>query len=328
MDNSISSTDTITLRELAEILNFSSSVLSYHNSVGNLPEPINKDNRLIGQETIFNKTEVAKQLGLDNLDEKLLDFDGAAKLLGISAYAVRLLITDKYLPLPYFKLNYHSTGASFRFRKSELEEYLEKHKAMGITFTSNKEHTRGNYFKLNFVLEIFALVLNNSRLSDREAEVMRALMIENEGFQEVADRFGLSREMIRQIFIKAMNRLRQQVGAKALEKAEQNLDKQIQANQNLLAQYQVLRQELADLGYQVDLSEETETTKISEPLPIEELELSVRTRNCLRAAKIKDLNELTFLKEDDMLKFRNFGQKSLKEIKKFMAHHCLRFSHK
>ncbi len=47
---------------------------------------------------------------------------------------------------------------------------------------------------------------------------------------------------------------------------------------------------------------------------VDELELSVRSSNCLKAANIKTLGELVFKSESDMLKYRNFGRKSLKEI--------------
>jgi DNA-directed RNA polymerase subunit alpha len=47
---------------------------------------------------------------------------------------------------------------------------------------------------------------------------------------------------------------------------------------------------------------------------VEELELSVRSSNCLKAANIKTLGELVQKTEADMLKYRNFGRKSLKEI--------------
>jgi DNA-directed RNA polymerase subunit alpha len=48
--------------------------------------------------------------------------------------------------------------------------------------------------------------------------------------------------------------------------------------------------------------------------PVDELELSVRSANCLRAAKIRTLGELVQKSEAEMLQYRNFGKKSLKEI--------------
>lgn len=49
--------------------------------------------------------------------------------------------------------------------------------------------------------------------------------------------------------------------------------------------------------------------------PVEELELSVRSSNCLKNANIKTIGELTKKTEDDITKTRNFGKKSLTEIK-------------
>ncbi len=49
-------------------------------------------------------------------------------------------------------------------------------------------------------------------------------------------------------------------------------------------------------------------------MPVSELELSVRSANCLREAKIKTLADLVQKSEPEMLKYRNFGKKSLTEI--------------
>ena len=47
---------------------------------------------------------------------------------------------------------------------------------------------------------------------------------------------------------------------------------------------------------------------------VDELELSVRSSNCLRAANIQTLRDLVTKSESDMLKYRNFGRKSLTEL--------------
>jgi len=54
-------------------------------------------------------------------------------------------------------------------------------------------------------------------------------------------------------------------------------------------------------------------------LPISELELSVRSSNCLREANIKTISELVKRAEEEMLGFKNFGKKSLTEIKELLA---------
>lgn len=63
-------------------------------------------------------------------------------------------------------------------------------------------------------------------------------------------------------------------------------------------------------------AEDEETSKIRNLLKmrVEELELSVRSSNCLRAANIQTLADLVTKSEAEMLKYRNFGRKSLNEI--------------
>ncbi|MBU3933041.1 MAG: DNA-directed RNA polymerase subunit alpha [Candidatus Omnitrophica bacterium] len=53
--------------------------------------------------------------------------------------------------------------------------------------------------------------------------------------------------------------------------------------------------------------------------PISELELSVRSANCLEEAKIKTIGDLVQKTEMEMLKYRNFGKKSLAEINNILS---------
>ena len=64
--------------------------------------------------------------------------------------------------------------------------------------------------------------------------------------------------------------------------------------------------------------EESEKERIRE-MSIEELELSVRSSNCLRRANIDTVEKLTQRSEEDMIKVRNLGRKSLNEIKHKLA---------
>jgi DNA-directed RNA polymerase subunit alpha len=50
-------------------------------------------------------------------------------------------------------------------------------------------------------------------------------------------------------------------------------------------------------------------------MPLSQLELSVRASNCLESMNISTLRELIRLREDDLLRIRNFGQTSLEELK-------------
>ena len=58
---------------------------------------------------------------------------------------------------------------------------------------------------------------------------------------------------------------------------------------------------------------------------IDEMELSVRSHNCLQAAGIRTIGELVAKEEGEMLKFKNFGRKSLTELNEKLNELGLKF---
>ncbi|PIQ63314.1 MAG: DNA-directed RNA polymerase subunit alpha [Bacteroidetes bacterium CG12_big_fil_rev_8_21_14_0_65_60_17] len=58
---------------------------------------------------------------------------------------------------------------------------------------------------------------------------------------------------------------------------------------------------------------------------VDELDLSVRAHNCLKAANIKTIGDLVRREEAEMLKFRNFGRKSLQELMQVIEERNLTF---
>jgi DNA-directed RNA polymerase subunit alpha len=56
-----------------------------------------------------------------------------------------------------------------------------------------------------------------------------------------------------------------------------------------------------------------------------DLDLSVRALNCLKAADIETIGELVTYNKKDLLKFRNFGRKSLTELEELLASMGLTF---
>ena len=70
------------------------------------------------------------------------------------------------------------------------------------------------------------------------------------------------------------------------------------------------------------------TVKISDSrllIPIDDLDISVRAFMALKAAEIKTLGDLVIFKATDLLKFRNFGKKSIQEIQEVLEKHGLKF---
>ncbi|MFC1682770.1 DNA-directed RNA polymerase subunit alpha [Candidatus Zixiibacteriota bacterium] len=69
-----------------------------------------------------------------------------------------------------------------------------------------------------------------------------------------------------------------------------------------------------EMAPEEEIDEETIRIRTLLKMKVDELELSVRSSNCLKAADIKTLEDLVQKTEADMLKYRNFGRKSLSEL--------------
>ena len=79
-------------------------------------------------------------------------------------------------------------------------------------------------------------------------------------------------------------------------------------------------------GIEIMADKEEDTKDKVLEMSIEELELSVRSFNCLKRAGINTVQELTYKTEDEMIKIRNLGRKSLDEVKNKLAEMGLGFA--
>lgn len=85
--------------------------------------------------------------------------------------------------------------------------------------------------------------------------------------------------------------------------------------------------EVANITRDINIEKEEEQVEENkyENFTIEELDLSVRSYNCLKRAGIQTILELTDRTEEDMMKVKNLGKKSLKEIKEKLIAYNLSF---
>jgi DNA-directed RNA polymerase subunit alpha len=88
------------------------------------------------------------------------------------------------------------------------------------------------------------------------------------------------------------------------------------------------------ISFDVEPEEEEEVAQIDDEvlrirkllkMSVEELELSVRSQNCLKAANIQTIGDLVRRNDQEMLKFRNFGRKSLQELSKILEEKGIHF---
>ena len=74
-----------------------------------------------------------------------------------------------------------------------------------------------------------------------------------------------------------------------------------------------------------EVDEEVKRVRALLQQSVDELDLSVRAQNCLKAAKIEKIGDLVRKEENEMLKFRNFGRKSLQELIEVLEERDLHF---
>jgi DNA-directed RNA polymerase subunit alpha len=107
-------------------------------------------------------------------------------------------------------------------------------------------------------------------------------------------------------------------------------DGRITTDESLTLSAAILRHHLdVFVSYDKDLVEFEESEKQIDPereelrkklsISVNEIELSVRAANCLNNANITTVGELAQKTESEMLKYRNFGKKSLNEIKQKLS---------
>ena len=101
-------------------------------------------------------------------------------------------------------------------------------------------------------------------------------------------------------------------------------DGTIEAEEILKISATILQHQLsafAELGRLEEVIEEKEEIKIDPVMlrPVDELELTVRSANCLKAESVQFIGDLVTKRESDLLRTPNLGKKSLNEIKEVLA---------
>jgi DNA-directed RNA polymerase subunit alpha len=90
------------------------------------------------------------------------------------------------------------------------------------------------------------------------------------------------------------------------------------------AEFSPTEEEFSEEEYK-QLDDEFESMRKLLQTKIEDLDLSVRSHNCLRLAEIDTLGDLVSRKEDELLNYKNFGKKSLTELKEQLEKFNLKF---
>lgn len=163
------------------------------------------------------------------------------------------------------------------------------------------------------------------KLTDREQGILKFRFREGMTLEQCAKSYGVTRERIRQIESKAIRKLQHpqhkciltSVSLAESRKQHKELDEKWRAlyaeNQALSKEYQKVITTLESLVTKIKTPEAV--VESLNDVPLDDLEFSIRTYNCLRRAGKNTLKDITEMTEDELTKVRNLGAKSIREVK-------------
>lgn len=188
----------------------------------------------------------------------------------------------------------------------------------------------GNYY--NEIIPNFETnlekAIENSNLTDREIYCLKAYYKEVRNLESVGKSLNITRERVNQIIRKAIMKLKHSSkelliqGKDKFELISLNEKEEIikefkeKISYDLIIEWisnHEITEELLDICHSI-INTYHNRPKEQEEITIEDLDLSVRSYNCLKRWNIHTLKDLTSRTRDDMMKVRNFGRKSLKEV--------------
>lgn len=163
-----------------------------------------------------------------------------------------------------------------------------------------------------------------ARCTEKERQCIELFYRDRKTLLQIGEHYNLSRERIRQIIVKGLKKIKYFIYRyETLKKEEQRKIEERQREEKLQQQ----REELIEAFREKGIITEDIAVYFGEPqfeatpsynassLVIEDLDLSVRSYNCLRRAGIRTVSELINKTENEVYHIRNLGKKSLKEIK-------------
>lgn len=149
---------------------------------------------------------------------------------------------------------------------------------------------------------------------ERNEIIFNKRIFDQKTYEQIASEHGLTLERVRQIVFRKIKKIEKMMVAEKkvlayLESAKEHEKRAIDAASYIHGVLNNIVQDLPDY--------------ISDNLDIKNLELSIRTYNCLKNERIKNLRELQTKSHMDILRIPNIGRRSLNEIIQVMSVHGL-----
>ena len=260
-------------------------------------------------------------------ENKYWNEEETMKFLRLKETSLRNLVSKKLLS----KIQ---IGVRYFYDPSEIMALIEASNNRDKSIDAIKEYQNIPSFKkgehqfivtkARYILSIIE-ELNVNWLPDREKDILLKTITYTGNFKQVADEHDLTKERVRQLFEKGLKRVR--VGCLRMKREyDCNYHEVKEENIKLRKENNELKDYISKLPDEKKVKIEGMINK-SEVLskPLYELDLGVRTYNCLNNADIKTLGDIVSYTKSDFMKFRNFGKKSMDELEEVVLRHDLRF---
>ena len=267
----------------------------------------------------------------------LIKLNEAAKLIGVNRQTLINWNKDGYLRFHYIGRGKKSpalidentinaisdTAQEIEYAKSALQKEL-----LAINTEYKKERTilldiRREVFLVKkvghspFVKEFFQkipfMLYSTGLINKRDWDIMRRIVAgEDIGF--IANEYNLSRTTVILAFYRGCRK------AEMLPKITELSDTVNELRKTLREKNELLR----EFSKKHDVRTDVRTIELY-ATPLNEIGFTQRTLNCLKAAEIETIGDLVEWRKIDLLKFRNFGKKSLQELNDFLESKNLKF---
>jgi RNA polymerase sigma factor (sigma-70 family) len=148
-------------------------------------------------------------------------------------------------------------------------------------------------------------------LTPRENACIRLYFKEGYTLESIGNQLGITRERVRQIISKGLRRIQHPARLKYLRYGKELYDLQ----NSVLEMKEALQQKINIIAKRINMpSLRSIQVQAIELMPIDVLDLSVRSYHCLRRAGINTIGDLLSTSEDELRTIRHLGNKSVKEI--------------
>lgn len=272
---------------------------------------------------------------------RLISRDEAAMLLDVTPQTISNWVEKGIL-------KYHQVDHQLKIDKATIEKYFdtlsdlafiekrvfaarrdlqlaEKELEKNLDDTRSAIHLLGKGVPAYLINEIFSAIIEacgNDVLKERERTIL-TMLLEGKDVVDVAEEYGLTRSRIMQIASHAVRKL---ATVKTFSELRKECKQLVFENKNFPIVVQSFKNRIKALErlndiedapvseYDYLLGDKGGTFTALMDTKVIDLNITVRSLNCLKAADIETLGDLIKYNKTDLLKFRNFGKKSMTEL--------------